>query len=328
MTSAIRPPVPCPGRAPAAARIAIAAVIVLGVALLGAARPALADTLTVGMYAPSAPFPGTGARLAFATRLGEHLAAATGASRGVGRVYTRAADFTAAVRRGEVDFALVDEAYLAAAGADYRVVAVATRHGARRVAWQLVGRGSARSIDALEGKTIIVPELGGREDDFVIHALFGSDLPPRYFGKIERAPDALSALATLGLQRADAACVPGDLTLPEGVSRIASLPAIHWPLLVALPGTSDATVRKARDSLAAFVGGDVLDSFQPADTRLYDALAARFRPAPRQGPLLPVSLAPLVNALLDEATFAIEPSDPLRYLDLPEAPAGAAGAER
>jgi hypothetical protein len=329
MTSAIRPAVPCRGRAPSPVVIAVAVAIALWVALLGAARPAAADTLTVGMYAPSAPFPGTGARLAFATRLGEHLAAATGASRGVGRVYTRASDFTAAVRRGEVDFALVDEAYLAAAGADYRVVAVATRRGARRVAWQLVGRGSARTIDALEGKTIIVPELGGREDDFVIRALFGGDLPARFFGKIERAPDALSALATLSLQRADAACVPGGLALPEGVSRITSLPAIHWPLLVALPGTSDATVRKARDSLAAFVGGDVLDSFQPADARLYEALAARFRPAPRQGPLLPVSLAPLVNALLDEAKFAIEPSDPLRYLDLPEAtPAGAAGAKR
>jgi hypothetical protein len=328
MISAVRPTVPCPGRAPTAAGIAVAAVIAVGVALLGAARPAAAETLTVGMYAPSAPFPGTGARLAFATRLGEHLAAATGADRGVGRVYTRASDFATAVRRGEVDFALLDETYLAAAGADYRVVAVATRRGARRVAWQLVGLGNARTIDSLEGKTIIVPEVGGREDDFVRHALFGGDLPPRYFGKIERAPDALSALATLSMQRADAACVPGDLALPEGVSRITSLPAIHWPLLVAMPGTSDATVRKARDSLAAFAGGDVLDSFQPADARLYDDLAARFRPQPRQGPLVPVSLAPLVSALLEETTFAIEPSDPLRYLDLPEAPAGAADAAR
>lgn len=292
-----------------------------------ATRPAAAETLTVGMFAPSAPFSSTSARLAFTTRLAEHLAAATGAESGVGRVYTQASDFAAAVRRGAVDFALVDEAYLAASGSGsgsgYRVLAAATRRGASRSAWQLVGRGEARTVGELEGKRIIVPGMGGREDDFVIRVLFGGEINADFFGEIETAPDALSALATLSLQRADAACVPGGMPLPAGVSRITDLPAIHWPLLVALPGTSDSEIDRAFDSLASFAGDDVFTGFEAADAEVYLGMARRLRGSPRQGPLVPVPMSAFITELLRDVALAIQPSDPLRYLDLPAAPAQA-----
>lgn len=301
------------------ARLALAVAIVIGLGLGLAARPAAAETLTVGMFAPSAPFSSTSARLAFATRLAEHLAQATGASHGVGRVYTQASDFASAVRRGAVDFALVDEAYLAASGAGYRVLAAAARGGSSRVTWQLVGRGEARTVGELQGKRIIVPGMGGREDDFVIHALFGSEITAGFFGEIETAPDALSALATLSLQRADAACVPGGLPLPAGVTRITDLSAIHWPLLVALPGTSSEEIDRVFDSLASFAGDDVFTGFEAADAEGYLGLSRRLRGSPRQGPLVPVSMSTLVAELLRDVAFAIQPSDPLLYLDLPAA---------
>lgn len=319
----------CAPRAIPAARLAsrlpVAFGLALGLALaivLGlGARPAAAETITVGMFAPSAPFSSTSARLAYATRLAEHLARATGASRGVGRVYTQASDFASAVRRGSVDFALVDEVYLAASGADYRALAAAVHRGSARVAWQLVGRGAARTVGDLEGKRIIVPSLGGREDDFVVHVLFGSEITAGFFAEIETAPDALSALATLSLQRADAACVPGGLPLPAGVTRITDLAATHWPLLVALPGTPDAEIDRAFDSLSSFAGDDVFTGFEAADAEVYRGMARRLRGSPRQGPLVPVPVSVFVAELLRDVALAIQPSDPLRYLDLPAAPA-------
>lgn len=296
---------------------ALPAVFALVLALGSGPPPAAAETLTVGMFAPSAPFSDTSARLAFATRLAEHLAKATGASRGVGRVYTQAADFAAAVRRNAIDFALVDEPYLAAAGASYRVLAAAVHRSSARVAWQLVARGGARTVSDLEGKRIIVPGMGGREDDFVVHALFGSELTAGFFGAIETAPDALSAVATLGLQRADGACVPAGLPLPAGVTRITQLATTHWPLLVALPDASDADIRRAADSLSGFAGDDVFSGFQAVGADAHTGLARRLRGSPRQGPLLPVSLSGFVADLLRDVPLAIQPSDPLRYLELP-----------
>lgn len=319
----------CHDRGPATRAVAVGFVpgLIVGLAIaLGVTLgppPAAAETLTVGVFAPSAPFPGTSARLAFATRLAEHLARATSADRGVGRVYTQASDFASAVRRGSVDFALVDEAYLAASGADYHVLAAAVHRGSARVAWQLVGRGGARTVGELQGKRIVVPGLGGREDDFVIHILFGSELTAGFFGTIETAPDALSALATLALQRADAACVPSGLPLPAGVSRITELAATYWPLLVALPGTSAAEIDRAFDSLSSFPGDDVFTGFEGVDAEVYLGMARRLRGSPRQGPLVPVPVSVLVAELLRDVVLAIQPSDPLRYLDVPAAPTAA-----
>src|SRR5689334_10270656 len=87
------------------------AAVVLAVVSLAA--PALADNLTVGLFAPSAPFPSTAARVELATRLGDHLGTALGGT-GAGRVYARSSDFAAAVASGDVKVALVDPGYLAA----------------------------------------------------------------------------------------------------------------------------------------------------------------------------------------------------------------------
>src|SRR5262249_12883717 len=60
-----------------------------------------ADTVTVGLFAPTAPFPSTSARVELATRLGEAVGKALGTS-GSGKVFARGADFASAVRKGEV----------------------------------------------------------------------------------------------------------------------------------------------------------------------------------------------------------------------------------
>ena len=53
-------------------------VLVLVLVLLALARPARADGGTLGLFAPSAPFPSTAARVELASRLGSALGAGAG----------------------------------------------------------------------------------------------------------------------------------------------------------------------------------------------------------------------------------------------------------
>ena len=54
------------------------ALVVL--ALLATASVAHAQTVTVGLFAPTAPFPSTSARVELASRLGDHIGKALGGS--------------------------------------------------------------------------------------------------------------------------------------------------------------------------------------------------------------------------------------------------------
>ncbi len=88
--------------------------------LCGYLSSAHADTITVGLFAPTAPFPSTAARVELASKLGEDVGKALGET-GVGKVFARAGDFAAAVKKGEVAVALVDASYLAVAGGKLRL---------------------------------------------------------------------------------------------------------------------------------------------------------------------------------------------------------------
>jgi hypothetical protein len=208
-----------------------------------AALPVRAEPVTVGLFAPSAPFPSTVARVELARRLGGELGAALGAA-GSGRVYARAADFAAAVRRGEVAIALVDPAYLAGT-TGYTVLAVALHDGEPVRAWQLVARGAAK-LGELRGRRALVPTIGGRETDLVLHALLGGELGRDFFGRIEAAPDTASALAALALGKAEAAVVPAT-GLPQETSVVVALPALSNPAMTRSTGSSPpATTSCAR----------------------------------------------------------------------------------
>lgn len=270
--------------------------------LLLLSSPAFADDLGVGFYAPSAPFAGTSARLDYVTRLADHLGEATG-QRGVAKVYSRAGDFAAAIKSGEIQVAVVDAAYLAAGGGGYSVLATATRGGDDEVAWQLVTRGSETTILALQGKKVLCPALGGHESDFVIEALLGGEVG-KSFVTIETSPDTSSAVAALGLGRADVAVLPSSVDLPSGTTVVANLPRVSLPVLVALPGASDAVRKKVAAAAVGWSGGDVLDGFR-AGGDAERSLAHRFGHAARRGPMVIPNLRVAVDELVAARVLAI-----------------------
>jgi hypothetical protein len=281
-----------------------AAVLVCAAWIAVTAAAARAAPVTVGLFAPSAPFPSTAARVELtnqlAARIGEalHRPAA-------GRVYARAADFAAAVKNGDVTVALVDPVYLAGAPAGATLIAAAliaddqTAH-----AWRLVVR-TGTTLGALRGKRVLVPSVGGREADLVLTVLLGGDVGREFFAKIEAAPDTASALVALGLGKADAAVVPAAGDLPAGTREALALPALSNPLLVvygAMTGGDQAAVLAAA---TGFQGDATITAFRAADPDAARSLARRFTAAAKLGPFAVPAARPAVGELVQDRRFAI-----------------------
>ena len=290
--------------------------ILLVALALALATPAHADTLTVGLFAPTAPFSSTAARVELASHLGDHIAKAFGQT-GSGKVYARASDFAAAVKKGEVTIALVDASYLAATGGTYTVIAAGVRGGETAHTWQLVARGTDK-IASLKNKRVLVPAVGGRETDFVLNVLFGGEVGHDFFSKIEAAPDTASALAALGLGKTDAALVPAGVELPAGTTAILNLPAISGPVLVVY-GTVTAQ-RKTELLLAAttFKGDATIAAMRAADAETVHQIARRFSPPVKRGPFAVPAIRLLVGELVEGRTFLIERTPATAFAIAPE----------
>jgi hypothetical protein len=219
-------------------------------------------------------------------------------------VFARGADFAAAVKKGEVDVAVVDAAHLAVAGGNYTVLAAAVRSGDATHGWQLVARGTDK-LAALSGKRVLVPAIGGRETDLVLNVLLGGEVAKDFFAKIETAPDTVSALAALGLGKADAAVVPRGVELPAGASVVLELPALSGPVLVAY-GLSPQQRQAVMAAALTFKGDAIISGFKPGDADAVRAIARRFTVPAKRGPLALPAMRLLVGDLVEGRTFSIE----------------------
>jgi hypothetical protein len=288
--------------------------LVLG-ALFVAAPAAAQERQVIGVYAPSAPFDGPVARLEFATR----LARAVGPTWS-GRAFAKAGDLAAAVKRGEIHFAVLDAPYVAAIGVPYQILATSVRSGSTQGSWELVvAAGRRGGLAELKGTVLAVPSVGARDDAFVSQVLLDGELGIDHFGRVVFAPDALSALASVGHGRADAAIVPSGLPLPAGVRRAQALGGVGWPVLVAFPGAPSAAISQVSRAALSY-SGDVFERFQAGGTDEVRRLAGRFSGRTRRGPMVTPTLRLSSDALLTGRSFKIERPDVLGYASEPSAP--------
>lgn len=281
--------------------------------LAGVVEPAAhAAPITIGLFAPSAPFPSTAERVELVSQLGASLGSAMKVPVS-GRVYARAADFAAAVKKGEVTLALVDPAYLAGAGSSPMVIAASLyADGKTASAWQFVARGGAKIAD-FKGMHVLVPSLGGREADFVYNVLLAGGAGRDFFAKIEAAPDTASALAALGLGKANAAIVPVVGALPQGTSAVPAQPALPMlanPVLVVYGTLSAEELGAVRDAVKAFQGDATITGFRAPDSDTNgDAvrdLARKFSAAIKLGSFAVPAVRLDVGDLVSGRTFGIE----------------------
>jgi ABC-type amino acid transport substrate-binding protein len=282
-----------------------------------AARADEPKRLGVGIFAPSAPFDGPEARLDFVTELAEHLAARTGRPV-VGRVFARASDLAAAIKKGEITFVVVDAPNAGALGFAPDVLGLAVRGNATSVAWELVAGDAVHDAHDLRGKSVSVPIASGRESAFLHATLFEGELAASYLARVAAAPDALSAIAAVSVGRADAATVPGGLALPAGVHRVLTLRDLPWPAFAAAPGVDDATRRAFLAALASFRSNGAFARF---DTSVpTTAFVVSFSTPSRRGPLaVPAGARLDVKGVLGTRHFVIDRVD---LAPLVEAPGG------
>ena len=182
-----------------------------------AAPPARAadEKIVIAIYAPNAPFESGDARYAFASKLAQHISSSTGIA-AEGKAFAKTSDFDAAVKKGQVDFAIVDGVFLGQRGVPWPVLASAVTSGDTSQRWWLVASEGAGVLD-LQGKRLAQVQSAGRDAAFVDNVLLEGELP-KLFGARQSVPDVNSAVAAVALHKADAAFAPESAT--KGLKRV------------------------------------------------------------------------------------------------------------
>ena len=260
------------------------------------------EHLTVAIFAPNAPFESGEARYSFVSRIAKELEAATGIATEP-KAYARAADFEAALKKGQADFAILDGVYLAERGPSFPVLATATAGGEATSRWWLfVSEGAAiAGLADLEGKQLAYAATGTRDAAFVDHGLLDGELP-KLFGARQATPDVASAVAAVTLKKADAVFAPESAG--KGLRRLFDAGRLPNPAFAQVNAKLDAdVVAKVKAALAAKgPSGGGYDGWKSSSAEPYRALASRLVGRVRR----PLMAEPAVVAV-----------DPLEALALP-----------
>ena len=304
--------------------------LVVLVALVAVPRLAHAqsDTITIGLFAPTAPFDGTGDRVSFINDLADHLEGDAGGKKVTGKVYSSASAFASAVKNKDIQYAVIDAPYAAALGlpSNWKIHGAAIRDGSSSASWQLVAGSGVKKLSDLKGKKVVVPSTGAKENAFVTNVLLDGEVEASYFAKILEAADAKSAVTMVSVGKADAAFVPSGVDLPSGVSKVMSVGSVGWPMFVALPGAEEARTKVFSSRVKSFSSSDAFTGFGSADAGKYRSLAGSFGRGSKKGPMaVPPPARLTVREILEGRSFSIPLSN---VLDLIEAPKKASAPAR
>ncbi|MBZ0231739.1 MAG: phosphate/phosphite/phosphonate ABC transporter substrate-binding protein [Deltaproteobacteria bacterium] len=282
---------------------------------------AAAEDITIGLFAPTAPFEGSGDRVSFVNAVADHLAGAAGGAKVNGKVYASASAFSAAARKGEIQFAIVDAPYAAANGLPYTILAAALRGGSGSASWQLVAKSSIGSIRDLRGARVAIPSTGAKAQAFVTNALLSGEVETSYFASITEAADARSAVTMITVGKADAAFVPTGVEAPSGTRRLLTLPSVGWPMFVALPAADGKLSAAFATRIKSFGGGGGFSGFGDAGAGNYRSLAGSFGRSNKKGLMaLPPPARLSVKDLLTGRSFTVPQQDVLELVEPPPPP--------
>jgi hypothetical protein len=300
----------------------VLASMVCALACAAAPSVAAADDITIGLFAPTAPFEGSGDRVSFVNAVADHLAGSAGGNKVIGKVYASAGAFASAAKKGEIQFAIVDAPYAAANGLPYTILAAATRGGSGSASWQLIAKTSIGSIRDLRGAKVAIPSTGSRAQQFVTNALLGGEVDTSYFASITEAADTRSALTMITVGKVDAAFVPSGVEPPGGTKRLLTLGNVGWPMFVSLSAADPKMATAFGARIKSFGGGGGFSGFGDAGSGNYRSLAGSFGKSTKKGPMaLPPPARLSVKELLTGRTFAVPQSNVLDLVEAPPPPA-------
>lgn len=282
-----------PMRAPA--RISIGLATLLAATSLARAE----EALVIAVFAPNGPFESPEARYSVGSKLAQ-LIEATAGVKAEPKGFARASDFDAAVKKNQIDFAVVDAVYLAERGVGMPVLAVATIGGETQTRWSLFASGPGGVMD-LQGKEIALPATGSRDLQFVENALLDGELP-KHFGARQVTPDIASAVSAVALKKA--ACVFAPDSMARGLRKIFDAGRVPNPAFVQVKSTiAPDLVAKVRRAVEAAGSVGPFDGWRSGSADPYRSLANRLGPKVRR----PVMAEP-EPVRLDDANPLVAPA--------------------
>ncbi|MSP63279.1 MAG: hypothetical protein EXR72_23640 [Myxococcales bacterium] len=271
---------------------ALAALLAVLPAVLLPGLAAAEEKLTIAIYAPNAPFDSGDARHSFAARLAAQIQSVAGV-KAEPKAYARAADFEAALKANQADFAIVDGIYLAERNAPFPVLAIATTGGDTATRWALFSS-LPGGVFELEGKRLALAATGAKDLQFVDNALLDGELL-RHFGPRQTAPDVVSAVTAVSLKRAD--CVFAPEYAGRGLRKVFDAGRLPNPAFVQVrAGLAADLVEKVKKAVLAHAASGTYDGWKAGSPDPYRALAARMAPRTRrmvmaEPPAVPIDLA-------------------------------------
>ena len=276
-----------------------------------------APAATVAVYMPSVGFADSMARARFAETVARALEGAVGQPVR-GRAFGAAGEFQAQVAAGGVDFAIVDATYAIEHG-NLKPLAQATSGGNPARPLQVFTSAGAASVSALAGQTLVLFDVGAREDRFVANFVFQGQIGPDYFKRAKPVRDAQAAVAVVKLGKAQVTV--GYQGAGGGLSAVFTSRAAPLPIFVQARDGVDAAVlaavKKAAVGLSA--GTDAFDGLGPYNggAAALSALRSAMASAPG-GALTEPVLSPAVGAL-PPVTSALDPTIPAALVTEPPA---------
>jgi hypothetical protein len=274
------------------------------VAVLGLAAPARAQQkITVAIFAPNAAFESGDTRYAFISKLAQQVQTTTSITTEP-KAYARSGDFEGAIKRSQVDFAVVDGVYLAERGVPYPVLAITTTGGETQSRWALYSSDGGGIMDQ-QGKRLALAATSAKDAQFIDNALLDSELP-KHFGSRQNAPDIASAVAAVSLHKAQ--CVFAPEGLGKGLRKVFDAGRLPNPVFVQVnPGLSGDLAIKVKQAVLATAGGGPYDGWRPGSSEPYRSLASRLSPKVRR----PIMAEPEVVRLDDTNVLVPPPLAPV-----------------
>jgi len=271
-------------------------VAIAATAGLAAAQPA--QTITIGIYAPSVEFGAAQARVAYVQSLAKAIEQNTG-------IQTSAQSYATvvALKKDNVDFAIID-GICYATNLSWRLLATATLGGGTTRAWALYSS-AGDTMQSLKGKKLAFIATGCNDAGFIDNAMLESEVDPAFFGARSGKTDLTAAIAEVAAYKA-AQAVFAPVGSAKSLTKVFDTGLVPNPAFVEISGKlPPSVIEKVGATVVGYGGAGAISSWVRPGREIYTSLAARMGRSVKSG--VPAAPEPVRiearDALIDPATL-------------------------
>lgn len=246
--------------------VLLCAALAISAGAPASAQPA--QTITIGLYAPTVEFGAAQARLAYVQGLAKAIEQNTGL-----RAEAQSYATIAALKKSGVDYAIIDGVCYAT-NLGWKLLATAMIGGATTRPWALYAS-SADSMQALKGKRLAFIQTGCNDAGFVDNAMLDSEVDPAFFGARSGKSDLTAAIADVtSYKTSDAVFAPAGSA--KSLIKVFDTGVVPNPAFVEIagkqpPGVSD----KVAAAVIGYGAAWAITGWSRPTREIYTTLAAQ-----------------------------------------------------